>query len=328
MWVNRNKPKLKTFNTIKYLSASSLSQYENNPNTFYCTRLAETLMPRDAGGLAANIGTAFDILVKKDLMHKHGVMLHDVVEESMLDNSLDKNSEHYEKAWSEGKRILRYYKLSGIIDDLPIIPIPRRWHQIEGDYRYKLNGVPFYAKLDAVVFDPFTRQLAPFDWKVVGGAAKTGVSPRKGFADFCDAGQWAQKPHKSYTSHATADKSPNSGYEGVNIPMDLIDKKFAAQFCIYGWALQAVDGFLEIADNEFKDFPVHFDSAVYNGKDRRIKIYAYRAIITADFQRKLYKRARRVWDDLATGCTQLLDNISSKYNIKEVESAARGENWW
>jgi hypothetical protein len=107
--------------------------------------------------------------------------------------------------------------------------------------------------------------------------------------------------------------------------MELIDAKFATQFCIYGWALQGE----HIAVTDFAPFPVHFDSGVFNGKNRVLRIYTYRAIVSVEWQEKVYARLRRMWNDLIErDGEELRGRLASKWNIKDVIAEAGKETWF
>ena len=318
MWSDKKKKQVAMEKNIKYISASSLGQYEKQPNTFFAQRLIKDALEREEAGLAAHVGTAFDIEVKKKLLDLGVPISEGITLEDILRSRGD--CEHTKQAKVQGLDILKQYHRAKIMTNGNSLPLARDWKQVEGKYYFTIDGVPILALLDAVVRDPSTKQLVPFDWKVIGGAAKTGVSPKKGFAGVCISGAWG-KPHKLYTEWEA--KSPNSGYEGVNIPMELIDDKFATQFCIYGWALQDNPGRIN-----FRPFPVHFDSAVYNGKDRTIKIYTYRAICSVEWQEKVLDRLQVMWRDLSTGGHSLIRRLTSKNNITVIKGAAKDESWF
>jgi hypothetical protein len=270
------------------------------------------------------VGTSFDVKVKAKLLSA-GVPICGNVKPIDIINSIDKNSPHYEEASAMGSKLLLEYTRAGLLTRSPQAPLLRDWVQVEGTVNFTIGCVPILAKLDAVVLDPFTRQLAPFDWKIIGGAAKAGASPKKGYAGMCSSGEWG-KGHKLWDEWDT--KSPSAGYEGMNIPMELIDDKFATQFTIYGWAVKAGEGG-HIAITDFAPFPVHFDSGVFNGVKRTIKICSYRAIVSVEYQEKVYARLRRMWNDLTErGGEELRSRLASKWNLKDIIAAAGKETWF
>ena len=124
-------------------------------------------------------------------------------------------------------------------------------------------------------------------------------------------------------------KAEDPGYKGVNLPMEEIDPAFAKQFCIYGWALQSDYGKQDVKPADFKPFPVHFDSCVFNGKDRKIKIYPYRAIISVEFQEKLYEELKFMWFDLTEwDGRELRKRLESEIYIETVKGKAEEESWF
>ena len=312
MIANMNKPKLKIEILPKYISASALNAYETMSNTFFVEKCIHDRKPRTPAGLAANVGTAFDIAVKLKLIDK-GVGICGRMTREQIEDSLDIN-EHTPKARDLGKRILMEYTRAGLLRNSPSAPLRRAFHQVEGKIEFVIGGVPILAMLDAIVTDESTGELAPFDWKVIGGAAESGASAKKGYAGTCDCGQWDNKGHKSYHKE---------------IPIEEIDKAFGTQFTMYGWAVQSLAAPQSQVSLDFKPFPVHFDSAVFNGAGRNIKIYAYRAIATVEWQEKVYKRLKKMWNDLTErDGEKLLDRLESRINLASVKDAAGRESWF
>jgi len=86
----------------------------------------------------------------------------------------------------------------------------------------------------------------------------------------------------------------------------------------------------EVSENlsEFriKEFPVYAHHPIFNGKGKVIKIAVYRAIVSVEYQRDLWKRYQLAWKELNNG--EFLNRIASKKSLHLIFANAMNERWF
>ena len=126
---------LKVIKRPAYLSPSSLMAAENNPNTFYLNRMAPNPTPYEPQGISAGVGSAFDALIKLEIIKDspadqervkkilikdsrlddkgkarlNGMMLIDVFKETQVE------PQNHIEAWPMGKILFDKYKRNGYL---------------------------------------------------------------------------------------------------------------------------------------------------------------------------------------------------------------------
>lgn len=303
----KDLPELKIERLPKYLSPSSLSNFTKMPNTSYLERLVNDRKARDPQSLAAGVGTAFDILVKKDLIARGFPCK---VEMKDIEKSLEN---HVGESYEVGEDLMKIYRRSRLL-------LTTKWREIEGVHDFDLkmqdedgnslgDHVPVMGKLDAQVYDEEYDMVVPMDWKCSGWTSKKGATPQQGFMDVYDSKKSAfVGPHKKYHKDIEASE--------INI-------SWAEQFCTYGWFLLADP---ETGIYKMREFPVYAHHPVFNGKNKTIKIAVYRAIITVDFQKQLWKKYQTMWKELTNG--SYMDRVASKRDLHLIFANAMNERWF
>lgn len=292
-------------NKIKFLSVSSLNMFLNQPNKFYCTRLADEKLPRDPQSLAAAAGTMFDINVKRHLIetgrlsnYTDKLVAESVIRDRFVNypwyqpekekfalnelfwESLEPQN-RIEEIFNVGGRLFDAYKNSKLFKETS-------FHDIENrnifELRVKLCGVehvvPIYTILDCVL-NGVDGTIYPMDLKVSGYSS--GASPKPKYVNSYDESGNSLGAHKD-------------SVEGADF--ELIDEAWATQGCAYGWS---------IGRKLFEPFP--FDiHAVYMGTpkqdgSRSIKVCEYKGIITSEFQKITALKFITAWNTI-NGCTE------------------------
>lgn len=189
-----------------YLSPSALSTAEKMPNTFYLSRLISDPLKREAQGLAAAVGSAFDYYIKMKLIAKKFQHKTDKLPE------IKTGIETYiDEAFRAGKRAFRSYVDTAYCEEI--------YADVELWLNGLLEGVPLFGKLDATVFDE--GKVIPFDWKVTGYTSNTATSPAAGYYRLWE-GVFPKAKHDLYES---------------DIPFEIINEGWATQLCTYGWLM-------------------------------------------------------------------------------------------
>lgn len=287
-----------------YLSYSSLSEFEVRPYTFYLTRMQEPLLEREPQGLAAAMGSAFDVYIKTMLAVERNEIatlfrriLADAREpEKYKDMSfvdafyqMSVEEQHREAVRQHGVLLAKQYY------DTPLCK-GTKWFDFERHETFILYGpynVPLYMKLDAAV-DLGLKLPCPLDWKVKGYCTDT--SPTAGYKYLYDSSGLTTTPHERYKP---------------DMSMDSIDIKWAGQLATYGWGLGWPLGepFLAVIDSPCK-------------RSGKWRIARYEAWITEEFQLKLAFRYREAWCKITT------NEFSNGLNKNMAETLARLEDWY
>lgn len=292
-------------NKIKFLSVSALNMFLNQPNKFYCTRLADEKLPRDPQPLAAAAGTMFDICVKRYLISKNilsnyssSFLAADAIRNRFInmpwykkdqeDKTLDElftealePQNKIEEVFNIGKKLFNAYTRSSLF-------IKTSFHDIENrnifELKVKLRDVqhvvPIYTILDCVL-NSDDGTIYPMDLKVSGYTS--GASPKPKYAN-------------SYDEHGN-DLGAHTDYI-KGMAFDLIDEAWATQGCAYGWS---------IGRELFKPFPfdIHgvFIGTPKQDGSRSIKVCEYRGVITEEFQKLTALKFIYAWETI-NNCTE------------------------
>ncbi|MHA1790266.1 MAG: hypothetical protein ACTSXT_13720 [Candidatus Helarchaeota archaeon] len=272
----------------KYLSPSSLVIAITNPNTFYLTRLILNPINKEPQGKGAGVGTAFDILVKKQLWEEKidpqsKLIFFDKIEKGLEDPNFKK------EALRIGKKILYQYNL--------IAKDQVKFNKLELWKRFMLEDVPIFTKIDATCMENGLE--IPFDWKCSGfnPDSQNGISPCQGF-QYQYQGNKVLKTHKKY-------------YKGIQLHE--INLKWAIQLGTYGWALNLKD-----------NFPVRIDQ-ITNSTKGIIKVSSFKAYINKAFQKVVKNSYIQIWNELQSG--DYLNRIASLYDQNLVYINSKNESW-
>lgn len=191
----------------KFLSPSSLAQFEKMPITFYLSRMAPDPI-KSKQTYAGALGTAIDAFIKLAICDQFG--WHDRIRERLLCDVFDPCQKEYcmkmnlkelfflnmDKQFADcipvAQAVTEYYLRSDEYKKLNFIDI-----EIHPQFKIKYIDpvtnssffVPFYAKLDATV--KHDNQVIVFDWKTTSGSPEPGYQgySKKIFNSFLEINQ-------------------------------------------------------------------------------------------------------------------------------------------
>ena len=293
--------KLKVERKLQYMSPSSLSNSEKQPNKFYLQRLVEDRLPRDPQGIPAAIGSAVDVLIKQRLMDNGVRPEKRAFVEDTLKDSVE-NEEFKEEAFEIAKRVTFNYAMEAIAQT--------DFRDIEIHENFLFNplndgGIRLLGKLDCTYFDELMEVEAPHDLKCNGlnPANESTVSPKPGYYAQFKGRQQTKFGHKKYR---------------IDIPMEEIDYGWATQLCTYGW-LMGLSPKLE------DSFPCRIDQITKN-KAGEFLFTLFRGMITPRFQREVYDRYAAMWYDIE--CGHFVKRLASRYDRNAVFTMSTTESWF
>jgi len=305
----------------KFLSPSSLNQFEKEPNKFFLQRLSLPPRPREPQSVAAALGTIVDIeaktyLMKQGLLNKYttAALAEDLIHNRTINvpwyqpekenkNLYDIDYENVEphlktdEVLTAGKDIAKVYIKQLIDRDIT------QWHDVDVKTIYNLSvviggkrhTVPIYGITDALV-GTLEDGISPLDYKCTSG------SPKKGWCFSIVKGAKLEKPEND-----------------INIPFDTIDSQWATQCCTYGWAS---------GRPLFKPFTVFVDQICYGAKTLGVRIFRFQGTITPEFQKLVAARYLHCWDSITskTGKERYSDKLGCTRLFTEL--MANAERWF
>lgn len=323
------------FRTINHISPSSLSKYENQPNKFFMERVYDPGWPREESGLAANIGTGFDIFCKMFFSSKLGLVeglkaktgyssLSGENKERYKDNLfrflIDSHTgeQYREKAILEGSRIFGYYtKTLKDNESCSQLKESSDFYDIELSRQVYLPpflgsrlSIPTYCKGDAAVKGKRKNLIAtdvvdtdiilPFDWKVKGSGSKASPPPK--YCVIFDELGVNKGQHKSY-------------YNGI--AMQDIDKDWATQLVFTGW---------QCGHPTYPEAMFPYDGIIHclvcDSTTGKIRLAVYRGELSVYWQKEVLNRCQRMWRDLTSG------DFYNRHRFIDLTSMAALEETW
>lgn len=189
--------------TMQYISPSSFMTWKSCEYKTYITRLAGNPFIKRKTGVAAGIGTVFDILIKEWVAKKINKYREYLDPNTQL-TKLNLQGDERRTAISVGKKAAKWY-----IDKK--IPHKLLDRNIEVDVElYKIHGgVPILGILDMVIDD------VPFDFKLRGWTSSKIPSLTKGY-------RWR-----------STDERPHSSSQ----ELEVVNENWAIQMVFYNWLL-------------------------------------------------------------------------------------------
>lgn len=176
-----------------YLSPTSMSKWNKDPNDYYLKYLSDVEAPKDIQTRAMAVGSAFDAYVKSFLYeHLFGspsapgndpAFGRDAIFEAQV------QKHNWDFARIAGEHCLNSYRYLGALDALMIMlgrskGKPQFELDIRGPVSHGKNGVvrtvPFRVKPDLLMTNEHGAKVV-LDWKVNGYCSMAGVSPSPGF---------------------------------------------------------------------------------------------------------------------------------------------------
>jgi hypothetical protein len=310
---------------IKYLSPSSLAQWESNPTEFYLTRLSDNRMPPFPQTQPMSIGSAVDARWKNYITGR--LLGPEVIApggqyhlQELFDLQVDEM--HRKWAWPNSDYVMQCYIDSGAMADL-MLELKQGTHwQFEFTlaktlafvYEGEEIEVPLLGKPDCY-FDNQEGCGVVYDLKVNGYCSKSKVSPSPGFINrrSLKSGKWSNSGE-----HKDAIVKTHKGVPiNINRSMDSVDAKWAAQLATYAWMYgepigsSFVCGIEQFACGPAKTSPMP-----------EVEVVSHRAMVSSRFQEDLAARYAKCWKYLAEG--RIFPDLSLRENdakIKELEVA-------
>jgi hypothetical protein len=283
----------------KFLSYSSMSLWESNPEDFYLHYLAENRPPRTPQEPPMAVGSSFDAYVKSTLnYHLFGnAMLPQFEFATVFESQVEPQCRDF--ALKAGKHVWKSYKLCGAYDDLlallrQSVEPPRFEFQVEG----LIGTAPFLGKPDCRFVLDFGqgRIHCVYDWKVHGYCSKYGASPSKGYMTCRDGftGKPSRSNGKEHAMFLAMDFRGfpiNSGY------LEFCNDEYADQLTLYGWMLGEKIGDEEVVLG-IEEMVAKF---MGEGQTPQLRYARHRGRVKADYQQKLALRVQRCWDAIVSG---------------------------
>ena len=306
--------------TPTYLSYSSVSLFEKEPDEFYLKYLAENRPGRLPQTGPMSVGSSFDAYVKaalherlfgKDADPEYG--LH-----ALFTSQVDEPNRDF--AWGAGEYCFEQYKESWAYDALlallqKSIEPPRFECSLTGT----IGGAPFLGKPDCrFVLDLGQGRISiVFDWKVKGFCSKYATSPSKGYMLCRDA-----FPGKKSLSHGKSHKMfMEYDFRGLPINRDYMEncnKDYADQCSLYGWLLgEEIGGDSLVFVDELTCKP--------NGEQPLIRVSNHRARVKPEYQLALEQRVKTCWDAINSGHVFVdMTREESDSKVEELDNVATG----
>jgi hypothetical protein len=155
-----------------------------------------------------------------------------------------------------------------------------------------IGGVPFLGKPDCRWSTPGGVSIV-HDWKVSGYCSKYTTSPHKSYM-MCRDG-FVGKQSKSHGKEHNAFLAKQHGDIVINTSyLEAANPAWADQLSLYGWALgEPIGGETVLSIHQIVAKP---------GEDKPpLRVAAYRALVSPEYQRTLLERLQRCWNAITTG---------------------------
>jgi hypothetical protein len=290
---------------VKYLSYSSFSLFESNPEEFYVKYLSEARGTREPQNHYMAVGSAFDAFVKADL-HKRFVNNGDpqYTAEALFEAQVEPHNR--DRARIDGQDVYAWYKRTGAYADLCIdmegCVNPSFESSIEGDI--SLSGfdgtVSLMGKPD-IKYVAKTGVRVIHDFKVQGYYSKAPKTPTAGYIKMFPGGM-----HKNCMPGRHRGMMIN-----VASPMHFSSPDWAEQLSMYAWIMGAPIG---------SDYILSVDQLCCNSREKTIRVAKHSALCQEDWQKKLFERLHRCWSAIKTGHIFLSDSYEqSQARIETLE---------
>lgn len=274
---------------IPYISPSSLMKMDKQPNTFFLERLCLVPMQKSKQIQAAANGSAFDYFVKKKIFSEQG---RNYREEDLLASIEIEDRQSKERALNIGN--IFYTSYCELIKKIPI-----SWNffnDVEIDKTFVFHEIPFRGKLDCIYISEKYKKAVPMDWKVIGSESHSSPTPK--YWKMISISE--DKQHKDFKE---------------NLPFEEIDEAWATQLCIYGWEI----GW------DFKEFEAQIHELTLTEKGI-IRLSIFKGIITIDFQKKIFNKAKIFWEAINDG--RYLYTLASQHSKNMIYLASFSESWF
>ncbi len=276
----------------EYLSPSSLKTFYSNRDQYYKMYICDEKSPRDPQTTPMSVGSAFDAYVKSYLSEKFLGKRPEFEFQTLFEAQVEPHNR--DRALVDGKSCYDQYRQLGALADVMLdmegcIGPPRFETDIVGFVSGTVGSVPFRGKPD-IFFLSRTGARVIFDWKVNGFYAARGHSPKAGYVRI----RTNDKHNGSFHRECFL-----ATHEGIRIsashPLETVDPDWAAQLSVYAWLLgEPVGGKYIVAIDQLA-CKMEYDQS------RSIRVAQHRALVTQEFQEKVFKVASIAWQAIKTG---------------------------
>lgn len=273
----------------KYLSPTSLGQWEKDQEEFYLQYLADKRPPRIPQTQPMAVGAAFDAYIKS---YYHSVLFNTVDPRFEFETIFETQVDPHNRDWARtaGKYVFECYKTSGALSDLlGELQKSQSTPRFEFSLQEEFRGVPLLGKPDLHFVHHSGNEII-LDWKVNGFCSKYNKSPNRGYLRVRDG--WVGPPSRNANAvHKDAFAMNHSGVI-INIAENLetINREWATQLCTYAWLCGAEIG---------SEFVVAIDQIVAKPDlpDRpKLRIAEHRCLVSPDYQRTAMARYSELWE--------------------------------
>jgi len=309
---------------IKYISPTSLHQWESDREQFFIDRLADTRSPRSGQSPAASVGSSFDAFVKCALFQKiYGTNGGGIFDTKRLFNEQVDDEENKAFAWRAGEECFKRYVACGAFAELLVeLTSSTKEPRFEFSLQGEVGGIPLQGKPDLYYYRDVH---VLYDWKVMGFCSSSATSPSKLYR--CCRDTWIPDEHIKATrgggqprAHKNYTEIEYKGHKIGSHWMDETNPKWADQLCIYGWLMGVPVG--------CEDFIVGIDQLACKPapKDKEgkclceyplIRVAQHRCRISKDFQTALMRRLEGMYEAIKTG--YIFDTLSREENDARIE---------
>jgi len=297
----------------KYLSPSSLMQWEKDPAEFYLQRLAEVAPPKMPQTVPMAIGSAFDAFVKAEMGGLKSEAL-----QTLFDSQVELRGEDRAFVIDAGTYCMHVYKESGA---MACLLQDARWVAEGKAPMYEasltkdicmpgsLHGVPILGKPDCAI--PLVNGgMLVIDWKVNGYMSTSGVSPNKGYVALREIGSTSEvKRHKSCTPECLGTVEGTDILMNLCVPLEDVNADWALQVCTYAWLFGAEVGSVIVAGI---DQLACKDLGMGRGVPPKIRVASFRNYIGEDFQYGVMQRYATLWEVLGWEDDRLRDHLQGR----------------
>lgn len=278
-----------------YLSPTSLDVWKKSKEDFYLQYLADNRPPRFPQTQPMSVGSAFDAYIKSHLFEAIFGKCTPAYEFTTL---FESQVEVQNRDWAlvNGKYCFESYVHSGAMADLlQELQKAKSEPRFESTIQGMVDGVPLLGKPDLHYVHQCNRPVI-LDWKVNGYCGNSMKSPEKGYIK-CRDGWVGGQSNTHNQSHKACQPFNLNGFT-INVAhsLDQISKTWGNQLSTYAWLLGSEVG---------AEFIVCIDQLACGpnplGGMPKIRVAEFRAIVWAEFQKKLLLEYKELWEIIQSG---------------------------
>lgn len=278
------------YREVKYLSPTSVRQFYEDREVFFCKYLAEQRSGYEPQTEPMSVGSAFDAFIKSHLFERLLGKGHKLAPEFERDTLFEKQVEPANRDFARkaGEHCYLVYTRTGALSDLMFylekaISEPRFELDIVAPVTYKGEEIIFKGKPDLYFLNEEGHPVI-IDWKVNGYCSKWNTSPKKGYIKLKT--MEGDKPH-----HKEAVLQRRNGMLiNVGTTLEFVDEDWADQLSVYGWLCGAAVG---------EQVIVGLDQLVCNNPHQAalptIRIAEHRLTTSVRHQTQFFEKALKVW---------------------------------